>query len=470
MSKHIKKKPFHFFFLILLFLFLFPSVCRAATYYVATNGNDGNNGTNTSSPLRTITAGISRLAGGDTLYIRAGTYTEALHGIPSGTAADHPTTISGYGGETVTINGIYSGYVGYFYNVQNIILENLIIDGTSATNNTISLDWYTSNITLRNMTIQNAAWTAIFSRGDNHKFQNLDINRYGVDDANRRGHGFYIKGHNNLVEDCKIHHGSGHGVHVYATTPDPKPLNTIIRRNIFYANGHDSYYGRERVSGIGVYVGDNTLVYNNIVYDNGRGIAVNYSSTNAKIYNNTVFGNQFTGIYMGPANNDANAATYEKTPASDTIVRNNIIYQNGTALSDAGIRTVSDHNLTTNPSFVNIVSSPYDFHLQPGSPAIDTGIADGAPSTDFDGHGRPYGAGFDIGAFEYGSSGGGTPTPTPPSCPFASSGDFNCDGKINESDLNTLLSSWLTNGKDITGDGIVNESDLNKLLGNWRTQ
>ncbi|MCJ7740173.1 hypothetical protein MUP32_02525 [Candidatus Microgenomates bacterium] len=55
------------------------------------------------------------------------------------------------------------------------------------------------------------------------------------------------------------------------------------------------------------------------------------------------------------------------------------------------------------------------------------------------------------------------------SCPLKSSGDFNCDGKINESDLNALLGKWMTGEKDITEDGIVNESDLNKLLGNWKT-
>ncbi|MCJ7739931.1 hypothetical protein MUP32_01260 [Candidatus Microgenomates bacterium] len=62
-----------------------------------------------------------------------------------------------------------------------------------------------------------------------------------------------------------------------------------------------------------------------------------------------------------------------------------------------------------------------------------------------------------------------TPTPTPSSCPFAYSGDYNCDGYINESDLNALLSKWMTNVNDITGDGKTNESDLNKLLGNWKT-
>ncbi|MCJ7739856.1 DUF4091 domain-containing protein [Candidatus Microgenomates bacterium] len=60
-------------------------------------------------------------------------------------------------------------------------------------------------------------------------------------------------------------------------------------------------------------------------------------------------------------------------------------------------------------------------------------------------------------------------SPTPSSCLLASSGDFNCDDLINESDLNTLLGKWMTNVNDITGDGKVNESDLNILLGNWKT-
>ncbi|MCJ7740631.1 glycoside hydrolase family 26 protein [Candidatus Microgenomates bacterium] len=61
-----------------------------------------------------------------------------------------------------------------------------------------------------------------------------------------------------------------------------------------------------------------------------------------------------------------------------------------------------------------------------------------------------------------------TPTPTSSSCSLKLLGDFNCDLKINESDLNALLGKWMTNLNDITGDNIVNESDLNKLLGNWK--
>lgn len=50
----------------------------------------------------------------------------------------------------------------------------------------------------------------------------------------------------------------------------------------------------------------------------------------------------------------------------------------------------------------DFIVEPPDFHLRPGSPAIDAGTSDGAPTTDLDGHGRPCGKGVDIGAYEFG--------------------------------------------------------------------
>ena len=66
--------------------------------------------------------------------------------------------------------------------------------------------------------------------------------------------------------------------------------------------------------------------------------------------------------------------------------------------------------ITDDPLFVDEFGE--DFHLQDDSPAIDTGISDGgnAPDHDLDAGDRPIGVGWDIGAYEFGSSG---PRPQP---------------------------------------------------------
>jgi len=46
-----------------------------------------------------------------------------------------------------------------------------------------------------------------------------------------------------------------------------------------------------------------------------------------------------------------------------------------------------------------------NYSITPGSPAVDSGTATGAPNTDFFGNSRPQGAGFDIGAVELGGTG-----------------------------------------------------------------
>ncbi|MEN8219291.1 MAG: choice-of-anchor Q domain-containing protein [Pseudomonadota bacterium] len=59
-------------------------------------------------------------------------------------------------------------------------------------------------------------------------------------------------------------------------------------------------------------------------------------------------------------------------------------------------------NINADPLFVNDVPGPtLDLHLTAGSPAIDVGIPESAPDTDFDGNPRPSGKGYDMGAYEY---------------------------------------------------------------------
>ncbi len=108
--------------------------------------------------------------------------------------------------------------------------------------------------------------------------------------------------------------------------------------------------------------------------------------SNTRIYNNTIYGGAQTGIYVEPG-------------ATSTDVRNNIAYANGTTqILGLGVATVLSNNLITNPRFVNPLV--FDFNLQTGSPAIDTGITLGQVTVDFKNTPRPQGAAYDIGAYE----------------------------------------------------------------------
>ena len=54
-------------------------------------------------------------------------------------------------------------------------------------------------------------------------------------------------------------------------------------------------------------------------------------------------------------------------------------------------------NISEAPGFVGVS----DYHLAAGSACIDTGTANNAPDHDLAGQSRPYGAGYDMGAYEY---------------------------------------------------------------------
>ena len=84
------------------------SAVAATTYYVDNasghSGSDANSCTTTAAPCLTITGAVNKMAGGDTVQVRAGTYTEAVTLIKSGSVGS-PTTLMAYPGEAPTIDG-----------------------------------------------------------------------------------------------------------------------------------------------------------------------------------------------------------------------------------------------------------------------------------------------------------------------------------------------------------------------------
>jgi parallel beta-helix repeat protein len=170
----------------------------------------------------------------------------------------------------------------------------------------------------------------------------------------------------------------------------------------------------------------NTL-QQNIIYDSGRvGGIVAYQASGVKVYNNTVVGGASVALFIKGTidqsnlwdvrgNIFANNARGEisiQDPKS-LIEENNLVFH-PKSLYPYELRNSQNEMFTfnewqsrfqlgrntiaTDPLFVNV--DTFNFHLQPGSPAIDTGIDLGI-TLDFDGEIRPAGVGFDLGAYEF---------------------------------------------------------------------
>ncbi|MBU1239988.1 hypothetical protein KKF84_04375 [Myxococcota bacterium] len=103
--------------------------------------------------------------------------------------------------------------------------------------------------------------------------------------------------------------------------------------------------------------------------------------------------------YVSPQGDDSGLGT-EADPF--LTVEHNVVY-GPTACShdypDCVDLSGAEGNWTVDPLLLD--GPAHDLHLQPGSPAIDQGIAIDGLTVDFDGALRPAGGGIDVGAFEY---------------------------------------------------------------------
>src|SRR5262245_38865087 len=176
--------------------------------------------------------------------------------------------------------------------------------------------------------------------------------------------------------------------------------------------------------------GDDVTIRNNIIYRTERGWAIQAfpnSRARMNILNNTfAFTNQNQGKYGA-------IIIFDRMTVSDSNISNNIFYQVNTAAIYVGgssspsfSNVRASNNIVSNGAILTADSSVgsgltlinnrenadpgsvnptgYDFHLRADSLAIDSGATVPVPA-DFEGRARLQGAGYDIGAYEYSSSG-----------------------------------------------------------------
>ena len=388
----------------LLAVAIVPAVAGAQsnnTYVVATNGNDNARG-DVNAPLRTIEAGVSRLKPGDTLLVRGGDYSSPsgpdapidINGLRA-TAAQQ-VRIANYPGERPVRHG--SGWqVFRVFNSTYITIEGFEIVGTALTDHspTAGVEVNESNhIAVLGNVIHDTGGSGVSAihsddirvQGNQiwgttkwSEFQTSAINFFESVDSNT-GPGLF--GYNNHIVGNLVYKNE-------TLVPGPEGLITDGNCIIIDSNRSRGYTGA-------------TAILNNICVGNGgRGVNVNRSD-HVLVVNNTL---------SGDVNHvDQPAAELNATYASDVVFRNNLVSPNradrALILFDAqNISTDSNVYVASNPSQMGpgdqvVASLPLFLGSIPGagSPAVDAGNTDRAPTIDLFGnprHGRP-----DAGAVE----------------------------------------------------------------------
>ncbi|NHZ79722.1 DUF1565 domain-containing protein [Massilia sp. CCM 8695] len=341
---------------------------------MATTGSDTANGTS-AAPFKTIARASRSALPSTTIHVAAGTYP---------------------GGFKTTVSGTASGRIYY---VSTTKWGAKIVPPANSSNDT--------------------AWD---NRGNYTDIIGFHVDGTTSQSGTKWTHGIYNGGSYDMIRGNWVHHiaktvactsagGSAIGVDSYY-----HGIKSDVVGNLVHDIGPA---GCRFVQGI--YVSTSGTVKNNVVYRVAEGaIHLWHDANNVIITNNTVTASH-TGIIVGGGD------YYHTTgPNNDTIVANNIVYDNAMGISEQG-QTGTRNRYTNNLVFQNstynfslknglkhsatVSADPQfvaytrtgtpDLHLRPTSPAIGKGTATNAPPSDFDGKPRNADTGYDMGAYQH---------------------------------------------------------------------
>jgi serralysin len=398
-------------------------------FYVATNGSDSGTGSAT-SPWRTISKAMkANLQPGDEVVVRSGTYKESVVISKDGSAADYITLRSEVPGgakievpsgkaHAIQINANYVEVDGFEVSgASRSGISGNHVHHVKVTNN-VAHDNATAGIYFGHSEFLSVEGNVTYKNASSGVTSGISIHYAQNVSGDTKTEGFRIVVRNNISYDNVTKgdgaHTDGNGIIIddflaaKSSTLPAYTYPTLVEGNVVYQNGG---------AGIQVFHSDYVTVRNNTAWHNNvdlqsdsawRGELQNTASShNAWVNNiavadpkihsdNTALANL---SYRGAVNKDVvwhNNLTFNGTPGQASIMTNN-----GNAVPSAA----NGNKLGVDPKFVQ---APFDFHLRPGSPAIDGGTnRHGLAPIDRDGDARVVGT-VDIGAYETGGGTGGS--------------------------------------------------------------
>lgn len=437
-----------------------PTLVPSATisvhniYYVDSNlGSDLNPGTQ-SQPWRNIQRAANIAHAGDTVIVLAGNYEERVQVTNSGKSGA-PITFQAKGAVTMqgfTVKADYIAIKGFeITNTPDDALNGIgiFVQGSDcdlednyvyfATRGGILLFAapgnyaQTSHCTVRNNRLYHDSQNGIDVRGLNNFVEGNEIwasIQYHPNWANppnwvdADGIRFFGSGHvfqKNYIHDINYSDPLNVNPHIdcFQTFSDAnhEAANNIVLEQNRCDNDALAHSSGEGGAGLTIRNSAGNIIIRNNLIDAFVNVFLE-NSNGVSILNNTFIGNTAQDPNLYPVGISIN-----RSP--NTVIKNNIFYnQPGNIIYAKGDnQPISGRNMvyrddghpidTTStyisindlfwgidPLFVNPQAG--DYHLQPGSPAIDAGynLGDLVPN-DFAGILRPQGKGYDLGAFEY---------------------------------------------------------------------
>lgn len=406
--------------------------------HIAKSGDDGGDGS-LANPWLTLQHAVNQARPGDKILVHAGEYAGCRIERPG--TADLPITLQAAPGETVII----SSPGAENKHESNIEIETWEGDGRVAhwiisgfevrdapgwgIDSRGSEGGHNLDITILNNRVHhngvNTGKTGIFAAFSDHvRIENNESFANGE-------HGVYINNSsdNFIIRGNHLHNNAAAGIHLNGDASfggDGMMSNGHISENSIHDNGSE---GGAAINMDGV---EDSLVVNNLLFNNhASGIAIFQQdgaacSRRNRIWFNTVLmpdDGRWALIINGPDCEDNQL--FNNILLSDHTWRGSINIANGQApglQSDFNIVsdrfTIDDGNTVltlaewqargydTN-SFIATKDGVFasatdnDYGLRPGSPAIDAGKALPSVTADISGTPRPWGTGFDIGAYEF---------------------------------------------------------------------
>jgi hypothetical protein len=405
--------------LVALAATLLVPTAHAADYYVKNGGNDGLDGLSLATAWATLGHAAGQVDPGDTVHVQDGNY-QGFYLTRSGTQGS-PITFHAVGNAVAITadNGTTPDGIN-LEGASHVVIDGFAVDNRTRAGIRAVLG---SFVTIRNCRAgYNGRWGIFTGFMDDLTIEGNETHHSQLE------HGIYVSnsGDRPVIRANRSHDNHANGIHMNGDVSeggDGVISNALVERNVIHGNGVGGG------SGINMDGVTDSIVRNNLLYDNhASGISLyridgGAGSSGNLVVNNTIVnasdGRWCVNINDGSTGNRVvnnalyNLHGFRGAITIDTASRPGFSSDYNTVISrfslDGGNSVVSlatwqgqgydPHSFVATPAEL-FVAPGSDFHLKPGSPALDVGSVADAPPFDLDDDPRSVGAGVDIGAYE----------------------------------------------------------------------